>query len=270
MPIHNASASILRSLLRPAARFALRRGVKVRAILEELKGLLVEEARGELLRVGEEVSVSKLSVMTGLQRRDVQRVAAPIAEAPQQLDLLTRVIGAWCMGEGFSRGANPMDLSFEGSDSDFSRLVRGISSDLNPATVLFELERLNLVERRGQELRLLWNAYQISGDVDDAYTLLERDIAALIDGVDSNIKGAHGVPNLHISTRFDNVSVEALGRIREWILAKGAEFHAALREYVGSFDKDINPTRYSERGGAKVTIGSFSLCEAPEVVSDAD
>jgi hypothetical protein len=115
----------------------------------------------------------------------------------------------------------------------------------------------------------LWSAYQISGDVDDAYALLERDISTLVEGVDGNIRRSGGVPNLHISTRFDNVSVAALGQIRQWILAKGAEFHAALREYVGSFDKDINPTRYAEQGGARVTIGSFSLCESSEVSEDA-
>jgi hypothetical protein len=116
---------------------------------------------------------------------------------------------------------------------------------------------------------LLWNAYQISGDVDDAYTLLERDLSTLIEGVDSNITRRATIPNLHISTRFDNVSTEAVAKIKEWILQKGAAFHAEIREFVGCFDKDINPTRYAERGGAKITVGSFSLCETPEV-SDAE
>ena len=177
---------------------------------------------------------------------------------------MTRVIGTWSTDERFSRGAQPRELLLSGSESEFATLVRGISSDLNPSTILFELERLGLVERDGDHVRLLWSAYQISGDVDDAYTLLERDLSCLVMGVDQNITRRTTPPNLHISTRFDNVSTEAVAKIRDWLLCKGAAFHAEIREFVGSFDKDINPQRYSESGGVRVTVGSFSLCEIPE------
>lgn len=265
MPVTNNSAFILRSLLKPAVRFALRRGVKVRTVIEELKSLLVEQAHLELERLKEDVTISKLSVMTGLQRRDVQKVASPITDpSAQHLDLMTRIVAQWCTHEQFSRASKPKDLSTEGSESDFAELVRSVSLDLNPATVLFELERLGLVLRDGATARLMWDAYQITGDIDDAYTLLQRDISTLVDSVDGNITQSSAVPNLHISTQFDNVSRDALQKIREWILQKGAAFHAEVREFVGSFDKDINPTRYSETGGARVTVGSFSLCEEPE------
>jgi len=264
MPIKNRSASVLRNLLRPAVRFALRRGVKARSIVDELKSLLIEEARTELRRAKQDLTISKLSVMTGLQRRDVQRISSPLNESEQHLDLLTRVIGAWGSSDKFSRSSKPQALSFEGAQSDFAELVRSVSLDLNPSTVLFELERLGLVEKKGSELRLLWNSYQISGDVDDAYTLLERDIRTLIESDDLNITRSAPIPNLHISTHFDNVSVNEVLAIREWLLKKGSALHAEAREYIGSLDKDLNPARYAETGGAKVTLGSFSLCELPQ------
>jgi hypothetical protein len=64
------------------------------------------------------------------------------------------------------------------------------------------------------------------------------------------------------------VSAEAAPRIREWLLQKGAALHAEVREFVGSFDKDINPSRYAEPGGVRVTVGSFSLCEESEGADD--
>lgn len=264
MPVKNSSGKILKNLLRPVVRFALRRGIKVRTIVEELKTLLVEEAQSELARSNQEHTISKLSIMTGLQRRDVQRIADHSADSTQHLDLLTRLIGMWTTNERFSRGAKPYTLSFEGPASDFAELVKSVSMDLNANTVLFELERLALVKRSGSGLELLWNAYQISGDSDDAYALLERDISALVAGVDSNITKAFPVPNLHISTHFDNVSPSEARTIREWLLKKGAALHAEAREFIGSFDKDINPTRYGDQGGMKVTLTSFSLCEHPE------
>ncbi len=264
MPIENSTGNITKNLLRPVVRFALRRGVKFRTIVEELKALLVEEAQRELTRSNQDLTVSKLSVMTGLQRRDVQRISDPSAEASQHLDLLTRIIGMWTTNQRFSRGTKPKLLSFEGPNSDFAELVKLVSMDLNASTVLFELDRLGLVKRSGAELELLWNAYQISGDSDDAYTLLERDLSSLVEGVDGNITQSFPIPNLHISTHFDNVSPSEAHTIREWLLKKGAALHAEAREFIGSFDKDINPTRYADQGGMKVTLTSFSLCKQPE------
>lgn len=237
----------------------------MRTIVEELKALLVEEAQRELTRSKEELTVSKLSVMTGLQRRDVQRISSSHAEPTEHLDLMTRVVGMWTTNERFSRGSKPHALSFEGPSSDFAELVKSVSMDLNASTVLFELERLGLVKRSGPELELVWNAYQISGDSDDAYTLLERDITYLVEAVDANITRSAPVPNLHISTQFDNVTTAEACSIREWLLKKGADLHAEAREFIGSLDKDINPTRYADPGGMKVCLTSFSLCELPEV-----
>lgn len=264
----NKSASLLRNLLRPAARFAIRRGIKIRTILEELKTTLLEEAHRELSRVDQDPSTSRLSVMTGLQRKDVQKVLGASDELPRHTDLMTKIIGLWSASDSFSSDGAPNSLPLDDSDYSFSALVKSVSQDINPSTVLFELERLKLIKKEANAVHLLWNSYQVSGDIDDAYALLSSDIETLVRSVDCNITHADRTPNLHISTSFDNVSTEALGQIKDWILERGALFHAEIREYVGSFDKDLNPTLHAKSGGGRVTVGSFSLCTEPEASDD--
>lgn len=264
----NASSSILQHLLRPAVRFAIRRGIKVRTIIEDLKNTLIDEAHQELSRTGQDANTSKLSVMTGLQRRDVQKITSTESQETRHADLMTKVIGLWSSSDHFSENGSPRPLPTDDSTYGFNALVKNVSQDINPSTVLFELERLNLVKRDAQGVHLLWNSYQVSGDIDDAYALLSSDIATLVKSVDSNITNTKGTPNLHIATSFDNVSVEAIPEIRNWILERGAAFHKEVREYISSFDKDLNPTRHSETGGARVTVGSFSLSTEPEASDD--
>lgn len=264
----NASSTILKHLLRPAVRFAIRRGIKVRTIIEDLKDTLLDEAKAELTRTNQESNTSKLSVMTGLQRRDVQKVLSLNTEDLRHTDLMTKVIGLWSSSDAFSENGSPRPLQTDDSTYSFNALVKSVSQDINPSTVLFELERLNLVRRDTKGVHLLWNSYQVSGDIDDAYALLSSDIATLVKSVDSNITNPQATPNLHIATSFDNVSKEAIPQIRDWILERGAAFHKEVREYVGSFDKDLNPTRHKDAGGGRVTVGSFSLCTEEEASDD--
>lgn len=266
MPIPSPSNSIIRELLKPAVRLALRRGVKIQALVAELKAALLDEAERELARLRDTPTASKLSVMTGLQRRDIKRIdeQSHNNSGTQHLDLITRIIGAWTQAESFSRGGSPRQLTYNGGEGDFSDLVRSVSQDLNPSTVLFELERLSLVKRDGDTLTLTVNSYQITGDLDDAYALISGDIRNLIEAVERNITDSAPIPNLHITTSFDNVAVSDLDRIREWLLKKGAELHAEARQYISLCDKDLNPSRYADKGGGRVWLTSFSLCETPE------
>lgn len=264
----NQSANILRYLLRPATRFAIRRGIKIRTILEELKSTILEEAHRELSQADQEATASKLSVMTGLQRKDIQKVLGASDTQPRHTDLMTKIIGLWSASDSFSSNGAPNPLPLDDSDYSFGALVKSVSQDISPSTVLFELERLQLIKKEANAVHLLWNSYQVSGDIDDAYALLSSDIETLVKSVDCNIRNAGKTPNLHISTSFDNVSAEALTQIKDWILERGALFHAEVREYVGSFDKDLNPTLHRKPGGGRVTVGSFSLCAEPEASDD--
>jgi hypothetical protein len=263
--------TLIRDLLKPAVRLALRRGIKIQALVSEIKTVLLEEAAREIASLRDTPTTSKLSVMTGIQRRDIKRIdelhrgehGAP------HLDLITRIIGSWTQGASFSNGGDPRPLTYNGGEGDFSDLVRSISQDLNPSTVLFELERLALVERDGEFIKLKVNSYQITGDLDDAYSLVSSDIRNLIESVERNITDGAQIPNLHITTSFDNVAADDLDRIREWLLKKGAALHAEARQYISLCDKDLNPSRYADKGGGKVWLTSFSLCEEPERASDA-
>lgn len=249
----------LKQLLRPVARFCLNRSIKIQDGIEMMKHAFLEAAKEELERDARLVSNSRLSVMTGLHRRDVVRLLLDGIVVTENAPLLLRVIGQWQEDSRFcSKHGEPKSLSFEGKRSQFVELVQSVSKDLNPYTVLFELERVGAVERNGEQLLLKTDVYVPIGDVKESIGLLGRDIEDLMLAVDENIFRRPSIPHLHIKTQYDNIALSAVPELRHWCLEFGAHLHAEIRKKLSKYDKDLNPDLQGEEGGAVVAFGTFS------------
>ena len=249
----------LKQMLRPIARFCLNRSIKIQDAGEMLKYAFLEVAKEELQREAKLVSNSRLSVMTGLHRRDVVRLRLDRQEISENAPLLLRVIGQWQQDSRFiDKKGTPKSLSIEGKKSQFVELVQSISKDLNPYTVLFELERVGAVRRDDEALSLNADVYVPEGDVKESLGLLGRDMEDLILAVDENIFKKPTIPHLHIKTRYDNVALSAMPELQRWCLDLGAKVHAEVRAKLAKYDKDLNPKLKGEVGGAIISFGTFA------------
>lgn len=259
----------LKQLLRPVARFCLNRSIKIQDAGEMLKYAFLEIAKEELQRDSKLVSNSRLSVMTGLHRRDVVRLLLDRVEIAENAPLLLRVIGQWQQDARFAdKRGTPRSLSIEGKKSEFVDLVQSISKDLNPYTVLFELERVGAVRREDDSLSLNADIYVPEGDIRESLGLLGRDMEDLILAVDENIFRKPSIPHLHIKTRYDNIALSAIPELKRWCLDLGAKVHAEVRTKLAKYDKDLNPKLKSEVGGAVISFGTFArVCQELDRVS---
>ncbi len=263
--------TVMVRLLLPLARFYLKRGFKIQEMSEALKRALVQAASEEISARAEKPNVSRLAVMTGLHRRDVMRLTASESPAGGKENLLTKIIGQWRSDKRYSTKRGPKALSLTDESPSFSSLVFSTSQDLNPGTVLFELERLGAVEKKEGSVLLRVEAFEpVAGDTSGGLALLAEDVASFVDGVDKNLYARQDVPNLHIRTSYDNIVREAVPEIRRWFLAKGAEFHELARRFLSQYDKDLNPALYDKEGGGKVSLGTFSNTAEPPATQNED
>lgn len=253
----NVIGNVIRILLRPAVMVALRHGLKIQDLIEFLKVSFVELSKDELKSSAEKQSISRIAIMSGLSRREVMRVGEKETNESPTPKLLSKVIGQWQHDKRYLIKGSPRPLSFEGVQSEFFSLVSSISKDINPYTVLFELERLGGVVRSEGLLELRIRSFDAQKDVEKGWLLLGEDTADLVAAVQENLNNPKDIPNLHITTRYDNLVISSLPEIKEWILKKGAEFHASAREFISQYDKDLNPTLYKDEGGGSVVLGSF-------------
>lgn len=258
----NARLNSLKLLLRPVVAYCLSQSQAVQELTEALKFALIEGAVSEMQARGEKVNISRLSVMTGLHRRDVMRIYRGGEAKDSSVNLISKVIGQWENDRRFqNKSGKPRRLKYVGDDSEFSRLVRTVSHDVHPGTVLFELERGNLVKKDETTLSLL-RAFEVTkGDMDKTFKVLTQDVTDLVCAVQENIKPDCDVPNLHARTEYDNVVKSALPKIREWFLKEGAAFHKKARDFLSQFDRDMNPSLTEEKAGSRVSVGTFSRIE---------
>lgn len=256
-------------LLRPVLALCVRRSVKFQQLVDLLKVLMVEAARAELIELGAGASVSRISIMTGVHRKDVSRLlesgslkpGVSESEAFGGADIFTRVVGQWCSHPLFSQRGKPRRLKCVSGLGEFQELVRSVSSEINPYTVLFELERLGMLKRGKNSVELTSSEYIPAQNQEALIEVLGEDMSALLSAAEQNIFSPDKVPQLHLSTRYDNICEDKLPEIRQWLLAKGAKFHAEARLYLAKRDKDLNPKLAKARGGARVLLGTFGLTE---------
>lgn len=262
---HNAFFRPLVRLCKPLVRFALARGLRYQEMLEVLKAACVEVAAEDLDSKGLDVNPSRLSVLTGLQRKEISKLRSESNTPIGNPNLLNRIIGLWQSDKRFldARGKS-RPLRFEGAESEFAELVTAVSADVNPYTVLFGLEQSGAVRKEGGILSLATPVYDASKSVIEGLELLALDSSNLHRAVEQNLFAGAKIPNLHISTVYDNVSLDSLEKLRSWILDKGSSFHEEAREFIAKYDKDANPRLFDKQGGGKVAVCTFSFIQSEE------
>lgn len=246
-------------MLRPIVDFAIARGVKFQDFVEIAKRGFVQGAERQLIREGKEVSHSRIAIMTGIQRPEVKRVLAREVKTEPK-DLVARLLGQWQHDRRFLDGRKkPKRLRIKGNQSEFARLVCLVSKDLNPHTVRFELERLGLIKVRDGMAALERAVFITSGDPEQTIRFGAEDASDLLRAVGDNAFLSNKTPHLHARTQYDNIPDEYVPQIREWLLDLGGQFHAECRQFLSSFDRDINPKSARSEGRNRVVVGTFSL-----------
>jgi hypothetical protein len=162
---HSEQASVesLAIALSPLASLLLRGKLSTSVLIRAAKIAYLRASISELNTTGVRPNVSRLSVITGMTRKEVASLlrdgdASPVHH-PQKRSLehrAVRVLRGWTTDPLYmtSQG-RPADLAFQGDGRDFSSLVRAYGGDVTPVSVLRELERLKVISRsRNGSLRV--------------------------------------------------------------------------------------------------------------------
>src|SRR5659263_422661 len=139
--IAKAISAAVKSLLRPLVRLLLRNGIRYRTFSDIAKRVYVEVATEEFCIPGRKQSKSRVSILTGLSRKEVLRVrrlpALDDQGAGARYNRAARVVAGWVRDPRFDDGSgNPAELPFEEGSSSFRELVKTYSGDAPPRAVL--------------------------------------------------------------------------------------------------------------------------------------
>ena len=141
----------LRTILRPLVRLLIKQQVHHPYLSNLLKALYIEVADAEFQLDEKRVTLSRLSVMTGIHRREAKRVREQVESRggpPLAVTLGAQIIQRWIAESPLVDAAGrPRTLPREaraGGAVSFQQLVRSVSVDIHPRSILDEWLRLGV------------------------------------------------------------------------------------------------------------------------------
>jgi hypothetical protein len=233
-------------LLRPLVRILLNHGVPFSTFAEIARWAYVEVADKEFGIAGRKQSDSRISIITGLTRKDVARIKN--VEKPEDrasalsYNRAARVVSAWARDypmEGTVSGVAPLPL--EGRRS-VSELVRRHSGDMPVRAVVDELLRVGAIRLRDTgEAELLHRHYLPPQGERRKLVYLGDDVADLIATIGHNLKAKPAETMFQRKVFYDNVPEEHLPAVRSAARKRGEAAIDALVTEIASHDRDANP-----------------------------
>ncbi|MEL7469310.1 MAG: DUF6502 family protein [Pseudomonadota bacterium] len=164
-PAENVFIKGVQSVLRPLVRALISQGVTAPALYRMIKRIYVEVAERDFSLDNARQTDSRISMLTGVHRGDVRSFRQddlPAVDAVQEkTTTLASVLGRWLAGEQ-TRDSDgrpiPLPRAAEAGPS-FDALVRSVSTDIRPRTVLDELLRQGLVVQEDELIHLRADAF---------------------------------------------------------------------------------------------------------------
>ncbi len=245
------------TLLRPLVRILLRNNVSHQTFTELAKQAYVEVAQREFGLPGKKQTTSRIAILTGLTRKEVQRLLAAPAGAEQgtteEYHRAARVITGWVRDPDFGEKGHPFPLRMEGKRASFSELVKRYSGDIPVRAMLDELLRVGAVKQlKDGRICLLSRGYIPQKDPVEKLHILGTDTADLIATIDHNIHQSPSKARIQRKVMYDNVPVEAAQSFRILAEAQGQALLESLDQWLSHRDRDVNP---ASKGTGRVRVG---------------
>lgn len=195
-----------RRMLRPLVGLLTRRGVTFPVLADMLRGLYVDVAGNDLLSDPKSRSDSRISLMTGVHRKEIRRLrdqpAEPVDE-PESLGVASQVIARWVASA--ARDAPPV-LPRAGANS-FESLVEAVTTDIRSRVVLDEFLARGLIEIDADDrVRLSQAAYLPAPGTDAQAFFLGRNLHDHVAAGSANILASGAAPFLDRAAHYDRLS----------------------------------------------------------------
>lgn len=233
------SAAVLR-ILRPLVAILLRHGMAYGTFAELARKAYVEEGFVQAQASGKRPTVSGVSALTGLTRKETKRLREldfiDDQSSSQRYSRAIRVISGWTNDRRFQTPAGePAILPMDGARGSFGTLVKEYSGDIPPAAMLSVLQDSGTVVVGERGVVLQEKAYIPSATPLEKLNILGSDVAELVDTIGHNLGAAPG--QRHFQRKVSNVLLhpDAIPAFRELSTRKSQllleEYHSWLSSH---------------------------------------
>ena len=263
-------AAVLR-LLRPLVRLLLHHSVPYETFADLARWVYVDVAEKDFALPNKKQTASRISVITGLNRKEVARLQAMTVEdntgAIESFNRAEKVVTAWRHEYPKADSASlAATLPLEGERS-FASLVKRYSGDMPVRAVLDELLRVGVARKlANDEIELLSNSTVVP-DTANRQALLAvfgEDTSDFLTTIANNVVAPPEHRLLQRRAWSDNIPVEALPMMRDVSRQYGQAALESFADQLSRFDRDVTPNSEGT-GRARAVLGIYYYEETIEV-----
>jgi hypothetical protein len=216
-----ASAAISH-LLRPLVRILLSYGISYQSFCELAKAAYVKVADEEFKLEDKPQTDSRVSLLTGIQRREVNRIRKEPAEGlnlSQNASMSALLLAIWS-GNSDYLGQDGMPiplprLAGKNESPSFERMVQSVSKDFRPRVVLDEWLRQGVVTLDAEDMvHLSIDAFSHPLDVEEKHFYFGQNIHDHLAATAHNLTSDHA-PFLERCVFYDKLSADSCKDLAE-------------------------------------------------------
>ena len=218
--------SLLR-MLRPLIKILISNNVPYQELNELIKESYVEVAENDFRLPNKKQSYSRIGLLTGIKRKEVQKILSEIESKPNKpfrQNSALSVVGAWTNDSKYKGKTLPLE-----GDISFTSLVVKHSGDIPVRAVLDELLRVKTVERdESNHIRLLSESYVPEDQMTDKFGMISESVRDLLGTGEFNLKHSSPEDRLQLFVKYQGLSKESVDAFKQLSDKKSYEL---LKEY---------------------------------------
>ncbi|MDF3928129.1 DUF6502 family protein [Pseudomonas putida] len=261
--------SALRRVMRPLVRLMLRKGVTYTMFTDLLKEVFVDVAHREFRLNDTAPTDSRISLLTGVHRKDVRRLRnegdTAIAALPDNITLGAQLVNVWtntppfCSAPGQARAL--ARLASVGGDCSFDALVAKVSTDIRGRVVLDEWLRLGVVRLDEQDcVHLEAHAFVPQKGFDEKAAYFGHNLHDHACAGVHNLSG-EGPPFFERSVHYDALSPASVEHLRDVVAKDGMQTLLAFSRLAAALESADEPGIEQRQ---RITVGLYFYTEATD------
>jgi hypothetical protein len=213
-----------RRLMRPLVRLMMQSGLTFPVLADALRRLFVEIAADDLLLDSRARTDSRISLLTGVHRKEIRRLREmPVDSdaAPDIVTLASQIVARWAGAARFvDTEGRPRPLprvSREGAGPSFDELVALVTSDIRPRAVLDDLLGHGVVIMDAEDrVQLNTIAFIPRPGGEEQLFYFARNLHDHVSAAVANIGAPGAPPFLDRSVHYDRLTPAQVDVLREY------------------------------------------------------
>jgi hypothetical protein len=250
-------------LLRPLVRLLIQSGITFPVLADLLRALYVDVAVREILTDKRTQTDSRVSLLTGVHRKEIRRLRLdPPArdEIPEIVTRSTQIIARWLGARPWVDAAgHPRRLPrFAGGDDEvsFEALVLSVTKDLRARAVLDEWSAQGIITLDDEDfVTLNQDAFIPQPGRDAQLFYFGRNLHDHVAAAAANITAAAAAPFLDRSLHYDGLSAESANRLQQ----AGREAAQRLLVELNRFALELTQAQEAAGPGAAAHTNRVNL-----------